>query len=174
MENAGQAAGTDAISASASSGALVPASTGIDETTGLASDFLNQFNEVVMLLDLVASGDESLINELDAWRPRTYEAHFTASGYADRAAILENYRVACTPVRRRLDALADELSAVVLAGIVFLMTCRGGGAGCPSVLAGRLATDVRRRLKALDAVVHAGVPHPSQDEVSALFRRHAA
>ena len=37
--------------------------------TGLATDFLNQFNEVAMLLDMLAE-DASLIEDLEAWQAR--------------------------------------------------------------------------------------------------------
>ena len=148
---------------------------GIDGTSGFASDFLNQFNEVVMLLDSVAGGDEALVDDLLDWRPRGYAAHFAAGRLAERMRIVRAYRRAAAPKRRRLDGLAGELSAVVTAGGAFIAACRRAGAvDSIAPLARHLASDVRRRLATLDSLVHAGGARPTDAEVSLLFARRAA
>ena len=53
--------------------------TNINESTLLASDYLNHFHELVMLLEAVSSDPEGFADDLLGWRPLTYEEHFTAS-----------------------------------------------------------------------------------------------
>ncbi|MBS7736448.1 hypothetical protein [Chelatococcus composti] len=41
----------------------------------LSTDFLNQYNEVLMIIELVAD-DAELMETLDEWQPRSYRQHF--------------------------------------------------------------------------------------------------
>ena len=166
-----------AISAPRVGPSTAPASlvSGIAEVSGFASDFLNQFNEVVMLLECVATGDAAAIDDLLCWQPRGYAAHFAAGRLAGRLQVVRAYRLAPGVSRRRLDSLAGELSAVVIAGAAFIAACRRAGAvDSIAPLARHLAADVRRRLATLDSLVHAGAPRPTDAEVSMLFARRAA
>jgi len=148
---------------------------GIDAETGFASDFLNQFNEVVMLLDCVAAHDSFAIDDLLEWEPRGYAAHFAAGRLAERLRIVRAYRMAPKGPRRRLDSLSRELAGLVTAGAAFIAACRRAGADdSVAPLARHLASDVRRRLATLDSLVHAGTQRPSAAEVSMLFAARAA
>src|SRR3546814_8302628 len=57
--------------------------TNINATSLLATDYLNHFNEVVMVLELVPDMPE-IIEEAAAWQPVTYIQHFAASILSDR------------------------------------------------------------------------------------------
>ena len=46
--------------------------TNISETTLLATDYLNYFNEVVMMLDMVPSMP-IFLDELREWEPKSYQ-----------------------------------------------------------------------------------------------------
>ena len=58
--------------------------TNINEATLLASDYLNHFHELVMLLEAVSSEPEDFAEDLFAWKPLTYEEHFAESGFRDK------------------------------------------------------------------------------------------
>jgi hypothetical protein len=45
--------------------------TNINESTLLASDYLNHFHELVMLLEALSSEPEGFANDLLSWRPLT-------------------------------------------------------------------------------------------------------
>ena len=55
----------------------------INPNTGLATDYLNHFNEAVMLLDLLPHTPECIV-ELIGWEPLSYEEHFAASHFKDK------------------------------------------------------------------------------------------
>jgi len=55
--------------------------TNINESTLLASDYLNHFHELVMLLEAISSEPKAFADDLLSWRPLTYEEHFTESGF---------------------------------------------------------------------------------------------
>ena len=64
--------------------------TNINELTLLATDYLNHFNEVVMLLDMISDMPE-LLEEVQAWEPRSYQDHFRQSTFSDRDLAVEAY-----------------------------------------------------------------------------------
>lgn len=150
------------------------ARTGVDAVTGLATDFLNQFNEVSMLLDMIVD-DPTLIEDLEAWRARDYVAHFAASGFADRHLVLEAYELSPPLTRRRFDALCGELADVLAQGLAFLSNCRAAGADAavPSV-AQALGAEVRQHLGRLDTLIHAGHMRPTQARVDSMFAHRRA
>ena len=63
----------------------------VNPETGLATDFLNPFNEYVMLAEMVETGSMPEEVLLD-WRPIDYESHFANSGFAQASVVLAAYR----------------------------------------------------------------------------------
>jgi uncharacterized protein involved in copper resistance len=86
----------------------------INPATGLATDYLNHFNEAVMLLDLVAAVPECL-PDLMAWRPMSYQEHFAASTFKDRKLAVMAYDFANPAARRDLEHLTSAMTAILLA-----------------------------------------------------------
>ena len=52
----------------------------VNPATKLATDYLNLFNEALMLINLVGDSPE-LLEELADWQPCSYEVHFRASPF---------------------------------------------------------------------------------------------
>ena len=55
--------------------------TNINEKTLLATDYLNHFNELVMVLDLIPDMPECL-EDARGWMPKSYEDHFADSQFS--------------------------------------------------------------------------------------------
>lgn len=83
--------------------------TNINETTLLASDYLNHFHELVMLIEAVESDPDGFSEDLLGWRPLTYEEHFTASGFRDKTLAIAAYRRAPPRIRARFDDAVSRL-----------------------------------------------------------------
>jgi hypothetical protein len=77
--------------------------TNINESTLLASDYLNHFHELVMLLEAMSSEPEGFADDLFSWRPLTYEEHFAESGFRDKNLAIAAYRRAPQKIRARFD-----------------------------------------------------------------------
>src|SRR6185503_4090909 len=90
------------------------AAANINPKTGLASDYLNHFNEAIMLLDLLPTTPECIV-ELIGWEPLSYEEHFGASHFKDKDLALAAYAVAEASARAQLDELADTMNAPLVA-----------------------------------------------------------
>jgi hypothetical protein len=83
--------------------------TNISEATLLASDYLNHFHELVMLLEAVSSEPEDFAEDLFAWKPLTYEEHFAESGFRDKNLAIVAYHRAPPRIRARFDDAVERL-----------------------------------------------------------------
>ncbi|HXW27291.1 MAG TPA: hypothetical protein VEK73_21270 [Xanthobacteraceae bacterium] len=122
----------------------------INPVTGLATDYLNHFNEAIMMLELAPQMPDC-IADLCAWRPLSYREHFAASNFKGRELAIAAYDLADPALRRRLDALADDMTAVLLATAAAMARAE------PQVLSA-LAEEALARLRPLvaraGAVIH--------------------
>lgn len=84
----------------------------ISPTTYLATDYLNHFNEVIMLLDMIIDMPD-LLQELCEWRPKDYVTHFGDSGLSDQDLIVEAYHAASDEDRNTLYAVTVEMERII-------------------------------------------------------------
>src|SRR5579864_841975 len=116
----------------------------INPATGLATDYLNHFNEAIMLLVMLSSCPECRVDLL-AWQPMSYREHFEASRFKGRAMAVAAYDSADADVRGCLDTLAGTMTAVLEA------TRAAMSANMPPEAAGALAERAAALLKPLVA-----------------------
>jgi hypothetical protein len=90
------------------------AETNINPLTGLSTDYLNHFNEAIMLLEMLPTAPECRDDFL-AWRPMTYSEHFAASSFKHRDLAILAYDAANPMIRQELDTLADTMTEVLIA-----------------------------------------------------------
>lgn len=83
--------------------------TNINESTLLTTDYLNHFHELVMLLEAVSSEPKDFSGDLMAWRPLTYEEHFSESGFRDKNLAIAAYHRAPPKIRARFDDAVSKL-----------------------------------------------------------------
>jgi hypothetical protein len=84
----------------------------INPATGLATDYLNHFNEAIMLLEML-SGCPECLDDFLGWRPMTYREHFVASRFKGRDMAIAAYNAADPSLRNCLDTLAGTMTAVL-------------------------------------------------------------
>lgn len=83
--------------------------TNINPVTLLATDYLNHFNEVIMLIEMVADMPD-MIEEVLAWEPKSYPQHFADSGFKDKDLAIEAYEAAPEDLKAQFDALVACLN----------------------------------------------------------------
>ena len=90
--------------------------TNINADTLLATDFLNHFNEVAMLIEMLPMMPEA-IDDITSWKTWTYEEHFRRSGLRDADLAIAAYHHAPEVVRITFDDAIERLNlAVIRAG----------------------------------------------------------
>jgi len=86
----------------------------INPRTGLATDYLNHFNEAVMLLEMIPDMAECAEDFL-AWTPLTYPEHFTHTNFKARDLVIEAYEQADPAIRDKFDQLTKTMTEILLA-----------------------------------------------------------
>ena len=86
----------------------------INPRTGLATDYLNHFNEAIMLLEMIPDMPECAEDFL-LWCPLSYAEHFIASNFRARDLAIEAYEQAHPAVRGEFDRLTATMTSILTA-----------------------------------------------------------
>src|ERR1700754_5300821 len=84
----------------------------INPRTGLATDYLNHFNEAVMLLEMIPDIPECAEDFL-AWTPLSYAEHFTATNFKARDLAIEAYESANPDIRAEFDQMTETMTSIL-------------------------------------------------------------
>jgi hypothetical protein len=84
----------------------------INPRTGLATDYLNHFNEAVMLLEMIPDMPECAEDFL-GWHPLTYREHFMASHFKARELAIEAYDSADAIIRAEFDNIITAMTSIL-------------------------------------------------------------
>jgi len=84
----------------------------INPVTGLATDYLNHFNEAIMLLEMLPTWPDCR-DDLRAWTPMSYREHFRRSHFAGRDCAIAAYERADPGTRDLLDTLTETMIILV-------------------------------------------------------------
>src|ERR1700722_8188407 len=86
----------------------------INPRTGLATDYLNHFNEAVMLLEMIPAMPECA-EEFLGWHPMSYAEHFTASNFGARELAIAAYDSADVHIRAEFDNITGAMTSILTA-----------------------------------------------------------
>lgn len=88
----------------------------VNAETLLSTDYLNHFNEIAMLIEMAPSMPECL-DDIRAWRPKTYAEHFHDSNFADRDLAILAYDNAPSQHREPFDRTIERMNEAVAAAV---------------------------------------------------------
>lgn len=88
----------------------------INQNTLLATDYLNHFNEIIMLLELVPEMPECY-QDASEWQPKSYAQHFRDSGFSDAELAILAYENAPENYRQAFDATVVQMDRLVLSAL---------------------------------------------------------
>jgi hypothetical protein len=86
----------------------------INPRTGLATDYLNHFNEAIMLLEMIPDMPECA-EEFLSWQPLSYAEHFTASNFKARDLAITAYETANAGIRAEFDSITRAMTSILSA-----------------------------------------------------------
>lgn len=86
----------------------------INPRTGLATDYLNHFNEAIMLLEMIPDMPECADDFLD-WYPLSYVEHFTLSNFKARELAISAYQSADADLRAQFDHITATMTSILTA-----------------------------------------------------------
>lgn len=86
----------------------------VNPASGIANDFLNHFNEILLLVENLPILLPEMVEELMRWRPTTYTAYFTTSCLPGSAETLGTYASLAPATRRYFETKVDRLNQTAL------------------------------------------------------------
>ncbi len=90
------------------------AAANINPRTGLATDYLNHFNEAIMLLEMIPDMPECTADFLE-WRPLSYSEHFAASNFKARDLAIAAYASTDDAIRAEFDNITGAMTSILTA-----------------------------------------------------------
>src|SRR6201996_2213064 len=86
----------------------------INPRTGLATDYLNHFNEAIMLLEMIPDMPECAEDFL-GWSPLSYCEHFMASNFTAKDLAISAYETADPDIRAEFEQITDTMTSILSA-----------------------------------------------------------
>jgi hypothetical protein len=138
----------------------------INADTLLATDYLNHFNEIIMILEMLPDCPEC-IEEAKEWRPRTYKEHFQASSFKDKELAIEAYDNVPSKFRQPFEQVIDQMNRVVAMTIkrFELAMEEAGDVEAARPFIGEATALLHRMGDMASAVIHGSDKTLDQDEI---------
>ncbi len=143
--------------------------TNINPQTLLATDYLNHFNEIVMILEMIPDMPD-LLDDAKAWRPKTYREHVQESSFADRELAVEAYEHVPARFREPFELTTttlDKLIAITLERAE--ATLAAGEMERLKIVVSEGSEATRGLVDTASAIIHGTVRTMEQSEIDALL-----
>lgn len=143
--------------------------TNISEQTLLATDYLNHFSEIVMLIEMIPDSPE-LLETAREWRPKTYQEHFADSAFSDKELAIEAYEFVPPCYRAPFEETIARIDRLVPTAIERLIAALDSGQTeeAPRV-AQTAAAAIGKLIDRASGIIHGNVVALSQDEINRLI-----
>ncbi len=143
------------------------AGTNINEQTLLATDYLNHFNEIVMILEMIPDLPDCL-EDAREWTPKSYPDHFRDSGFSDTALAIAAYERSPARYRKPFDEAVGRMNALVAAGLDKIEAADGDGDQLRLVTAS-VGRALKRLMETANAIIHGSELVLEQTEIDRLL-----
>jgi hypothetical protein len=141
----------------------------INQTTLLATDYLNHFNEVVMLIEMIPDMPDCL-EDVCAWQPKSYQQHFADSGLSESDLAIEAYDNAPRVIRDQMETLIGQANQLVAVSAKRIETSLEiGDESRLAVVAVRAARDLKRLVEFAGAIINGTTGAINQSEIDEMF-----
>lgn len=142
------------------------AAANINPESFLATDYLNHFNEIVMLMEMVPDMPE-LLEEAVEWSPKTYSEHFEGSGFQAKGLAIKAFDLAPPVFKAPFEAICREMQATIQATVNGLVAVnvveRGLSPAAQSLIRGRIET-LQTLLMKLNQLIHGKLNDTLKDD----------
>lgn len=151
------------------------AAANINPESFLATDYLNHFNEIVMLMEMVPDMPE-LLEEAIEWSPKTYSEHFAESGFQAKELAIQAYGLAPVVFKSPFETVCNEMQSTIEATVNGLVAVnvveRGLSPAAQALIRDRIEILQKLLMKLnqlihgkLEEVVQTKVPEADQEDV---------
>lgn len=139
------------------------AAANIHPETWLATDYLNHFNEAIMLLEMLPAMPDCAADVLE-WTPKSYAQHFEDSGFQEKELAIAAYRAADAGVRASFEAAVAAFDAAMTSMQALLRSSDPADPEVQARLSATLKEDLKPIVSRTSGIIHGGVPAESGDQ----------
>jgi len=132
------------------------ANANINPESFLATDYLNHYNEIVMLLEMIPDMPE-LVEDTADWKPKSYNQHFEDSGFQAKDLAIEAFNNAPEEIKTaflNVCGQLDQLIASTLTGLLNLNVIERGLSPAAQELIRQRVESTQTLLLQLNQVIH--------------------
>ena len=146
--------------------------TNISAQTLLATDYLNHFNEIVMLLDMLPDMPD-MVEECKLWQPKSYKDHFADSSFRDKQLAIEAYDRVPSVYRAPFEETIGQLNHLIGEGVERIDAEIAGGAGPEQLQEScrMLARAAQVLMDCASSIIHGSNRAMGQAEIDGLLGR---
>jgi hypothetical protein len=143
--------------------------TNINEKTLLATDYLNHFNELVMVLDLIPDMPDCL-EDAREWTPKSYEEHFADSQFSDATLAIEAYAIAPPEYKVPFETTVERLNRYIPRFLDRIEEAiKSGDSGFLAHETATASQTLQRLMDVVSALINGEQPTMDQESVDALL-----
>jgi hypothetical protein len=145
------------------------AGSNINQESYLATDYLNHFNEIIMIIGLIPEMP-CCLEEARSWSPKSYVAHFRESALSNRELAIEAYHRAPAHYRLPFDDTVEAMDRLVVNGLVALEDAAAKGQdGRVAELVLELSSKLQRLIDRASAIIHGHNIYLDQDGIDQIL-----
>ncbi|HLN25280.1 MAG TPA: hypothetical protein VK558_15005 [Patescibacteria group bacterium] len=145
--------------------------TNINPQTLLATDYLNHFNEIVMMLEMIPDMAECY-EEAQAWAPKSYQDHFRDSQFRDRDLAVEAYDHVPEKYKKPFEEIISQMNALVSGSVERIGTVmQAGSADELRFVCSEASRGLQKLMDYASAVIHGSERVLDQAEIDGFLGR---
>jgi len=138
--------------------------TQINEKTLLATDYLNHFNEINMILESLPDCPE-MVEDARLWAPKSYPDHFEGTGFSYGPLAAAAYRVSPPEYREPLDLIVHQLDRLILGAVAQADRAIASGDAKELLAVRNLARKAQKWTARASGFIHGTGEALTQDEI---------
>lgn len=144
--------------------------TNINPQTLLATDYLNHFNEIVMMLEMIPDMPDCF-EDAQAWQPKSYQDHFRDSQFRDRELAVEAYDHVPARFRKPFEDVIGQMNALIGMTVERIAPLVEGGSGELRMVCSDASRGVQKLMDIASAIIHGSESRFDQKEIDGLLGR---
>ena len=140
----------------------------INPVTLLATDYLNHFNEIIMLIEMLPDMPEC-IDDITAWSPKTYQQHFCDSNFTGKELAIEAYVHSPARFRQPFERLIAQLDTLIVSAREHLKQAIQAGDNDALSAAMEFSCEMRQIAEKAGAIINGEQHGHDQAEIDAVL-----
>jgi hypothetical protein len=145
------------------------AGSNLDPQTFLATDYLNHFNEVVMLIEMIPDMPE-ILEDAKEWQPKSYQDHFRDSTIADRDIAIAAYDAVPDVYKQPFEKTVGQINKTISTAISSLeRDITNENMDLVRENATALSRVIQRLMDTASAIIHGSAETLDQTEIDNLL-----